>query len=218
MRMEERLKKELFEMKTVDDVTAPGEIWKPVIGYENEYLVSSMGRVYSRRRKIVLCEIQTPQGYRTVNLDVNGKHKTCRIHRLVAEAFIDNPENKLTVNHINETKFDNRAENLEWATSHEQNCHGTRIARAKARTDYAAISRKVDHRLATRRQWKPIAMLDEGGAVINTYESLQTAARETGLCASHISKCALGKRNYCGGFAWRYLEKMAVALDGDRHE
>ena len=119
------------------------EEWKYIKGYENLYSVSNYGRIWSHRNKRCLNPILTNKGYLRVHLSKNGKTETFSVHRLVAMAFIDNPEKKPTVNHINEIKTDNRVENLEWATMAEQNSHGTRIERARNNTDYK--SRNIDY-------------------------------------------------------------------------
>ena len=108
------------------------EIWRDVIGYEGLYQISSLGRVKSLSKKskpgkgnysrpeIIMKLRHTTDGYMHVLLYKNGKGKRCRVHRLVAKAFIQNPGNKPTVNHINHIRDDNRVDNLEWATAREQ--------------------------------------------------------------------------------------------------
>ena len=96
------------------------EQWKTIQGYEGLYSVSNRGRVYSYRSKRCLKPAHTKAGYHCVHLADKGKVSVMFIHRLVALAFIPNPQDKPTVNHINEIKTDNRVENLEWATNHEQ--------------------------------------------------------------------------------------------------
>jgi len=103
------------------------EVWKDVIGYEGLYQVSNLGNVKTCKEKI-LKKSFTIDFYHRVNL-LNGsenKSKNFRIHRLVAMAFIENLENKETVNHIDGNKQNNNVENLEWATRKEQTQHALR--------------------------------------------------------------------------------------------
>lgn len=118
------------------------EEWKPIKGYEGIYEVSSLGRVKSLARKVyypkgggrcvkerILIPSSDKDGYLYVTLAKEGDKKTRKIHRLVAETFIPNPNKKPQVNHINEVVNDNRATNLEWCTSKENINHGTGIER-----------------------------------------------------------------------------------------
>lgn len=108
------------------------EIWKPISGYEEYYEVSNLGRVKqiksrsATRAGRILKGVRYATGYLVVGLCANSKQKNCSIHRLVAMAFLPNPENKPCVNHINGVKTDNRVENLEWATYQENNQHAYR--------------------------------------------------------------------------------------------
>ena len=107
------------------------EIWKAIPGYDGYYQVSNMGRVRSmggwcgtaKRRPALRAISLTRDGYEKVRLNHGGLDKTCRIHRLVAEAFVPNPDGKTTVNHIDGNKRNNCADNLEWADRHEQLAH-----------------------------------------------------------------------------------------------
>ena len=105
------------------------EIWKEIPRYKGLYEVSSLGRVRSikRNKPHLMCLLHDKKGYIRCDLlkGKNGKRRHERVHILVAETFIPNPENKPTVNHINEIKDDNRIENLEWATYKEQIQKGT---------------------------------------------------------------------------------------------
>lgn len=111
------------------------EVWRPVKGYEDRYEVSSMGRVRSlpnrerstRNRIVVLRPYVGDDGYPFVTIWRNGKKRKCTIHRLVAGAFIPNPEDKPQVNHIDGNKDNNRVSNLEWVTAAENVQHAFRV-------------------------------------------------------------------------------------------
>lgn len=100
------------------------EIWKDIKGYEGLYQVSNMGRV--RRNGNILSLNTVGHGYHSVSLSKNGIVRKILLHRLVAEAFIPNPENKPQVNHIDEDKTNNTLSNLEWVTAKENMSHGNR--------------------------------------------------------------------------------------------
>ena len=114
------------------------EVWKDVVGYEGLYKVSNKGNVYSveridsinrKRGGFTLKPRNTRKGYFSVNLCKNGKQKNTLIHRIVAEAFIPNPNNFLEVNHLDENKTNNELSNLEWCDTSYNNNHGTRNKR-----------------------------------------------------------------------------------------
>lgn len=102
------------------------EIWKDIEGYEGLYQVSNLGRVkslnYNKTRKEKILSCGDKNGYLFVVLCKNGKHKQFQVHRLVAQEFVPNPENKPYVDHINTIKNDNRVENIRWCT-HKENCN-----------------------------------------------------------------------------------------------
>ena len=115
------------------------EEWKDIIGFEGAYKISNFGRVYSTPRRgnkgVEFLKISyTHDGYAKVRLIYNGKDKTMRVHRLVAEAFIPNPQNKDTVNHIDGDKTNNNVYNLEWCDRHEQLDHAYKLGLKTARS------------------------------------------------------------------------------------
>ena len=127
------------------------EIWKPIEGYENYYEISNKGRLRSVDRVVQdkngvkmpikgrLIKCGTCQGYKIYNLYKGGKYKSVRIHRLVAQAFIPNPENKSDVNHKDFDRSNNCVENLEW-TTRQENCKWSSENYSKCR-----LGRKIPH-------------------------------------------------------------------------
>ena len=94
------------------------EVWKDIKGYEGLYQVSNMGRVRNSKG-CIMKQAVNDKGYLRIRLSKDGKKSHFRVHRLVAETFIPNPDNKAEVNHISCMKSDNRASNLEWVSSEE---------------------------------------------------------------------------------------------------
>ena len=178
------------------------EEWRDVVGYEGRYQVSSMGRVKSLERKVrhwrggeriqkerILKPSNDRRGYLLVSLCDGEKRKTFSVHRLVCQAFHENPDNKPQVNHINEIKTDNRASNLEWATARENSNFGTR-----------------NERLG-KAQSKSVGQYTLDGELVKIWPSTIEVQRQTGFIQGNICKVANGNRKTAYGFIWKYVER-----------
>lgn len=164
-------------------------VWKPVKGFEDYYLVSNLGQVFSLRKDKMLKPGIDRYGYEKVTLCSHGRHHTTTIHRLVAIAFIENPNNYPTVNHINEIKTDNRAVNLEWSSIAANDNHGTR-----------------NQRMARSKCNRPVEQVLPDGSTIQ-YFGVKDAARKTGINRCCIAKCCKNIRKTAGGYKWRYINE-----------
>ena len=165
------------------------EVWKDVVGFKG-YQVSNLGRVKSLNykgtgREQILFQVKNKSGYMQTMLCHNGKPISCRVHRLVALAHVPNPNNLSEVNHIDENKQNNRADNLEWCDRLYNTRYGTGIQRARAQ-------------LA-----KPVEQLTMDGVFVRRWESTREAERN-GYNSSAICACCKGKKRSYKGFHWRY--------------
>lgn len=157
---------------------------KDVQNYEGLYAVTSCGKVYSYKSKKFLKPHKIKSGYLQVHLYKNGEQKTYYIHRLVAEAYLPNPEGLSQVNHKDENKENNALPNLEWCDESYNINYGSRNERAGK-----ALS-------------KPVFCVE----LNKTFDGTRAAARALGLDNSHIIKCCKGKLKTTGGYHWRYQE------------
>lgn len=161
------------------------EVWKDIEGYEGLYQVSSWGRVRSTYRGgRILKSLVTTYGYLRVTLYKSNVGKCQFIHRLVAQAFIPNPQNKPEINHIDENKENNFVDNLEWVTTKENLNYGTRNLRA------------------SKSLSKPIICIETGIEYYGTHE----CARKMGLKPSNINKVLKGMLKHTGGYTFKYKE------------
>ena len=165
------------------------EIWKDVIGYEGLYQVSNTGMVRScdayvqskygkrLRRGKNLRPTLNADGYLFLTLSKEGKTSNYRVNRLVAEAFLPNPEGFEVVNHKDKNKTNNLVENLEWCTAE----YNTRYSSAKAILQY-----------------------ETDGSFVAEWEAISDASRALGINLSNIAQCCRGFRKTAGGYMWKH--------------
>ena len=183
------------------DYNTGNEVWKDVVGYEGLYKVSNCGRVWSCRRN-KLRKQQITKGYKMVNLKVDGKSKVFSVHRLVALAFIENPNNKREVNHIDENKTNNHISNLEWVTSKENSNWGNRNKKISEFVTANPVKKTRNGKVVSSRKIKQIDMIT--GEVIRVYDSVTEASKINGYHQGNISSCCTGKSKSSMGFKWEY--------------
>lgn len=136
------------------------EEWKSIPGFD-QYEASNLGNVRNTKTKRVMEKFQAKNGYVRLTLRKNGKYVSVDIHRLVAQTFLPNPDNKKTVNHINHIRNDNRLENLEWATHTEQSLHALQ---QPYRDQYSNTSIKPS--VSGTEEWKNMDV--DGYSISNT--------------------------------------------------
>lgn len=175
------------------------EIWKDVPGYEGLYKVSSLGRVmsvsYNRTNRPAIRVLRADRlGYLVVTLHNNNHSKTFKVHRLVAIAFIPNPECFPCVNHKDEDKMNNNINNLEWCSYSYNNKYGNR-PRKVLNAHKAKKSSKAE---------RAVVKLDTNGAVLEEFSSISEAARIIGIARESVRDAVRGKSKTCVGYIWRY--------------
>lgn len=188
------------------------EIWKPVPGYEGKYEVSNLGRIKRLSRKII-CKGggEYPVKERIMKPYMRGRYlcvqfsaKTYSVHRLVALAFIPNPENKPEIDHINCNRFDNRIENLRWVTRLENANNPLTLKQRREnakRGEYAYRYGKVGKE---NGKSKAVQQFDLKGKFVAEFESTRLAGKFTGICYRSISGVANGEHKTAGGYIWKY--------------
>lgn len=182
------------------------EIWKDIPDYEGLYQVSNLGRVKSLARIMpnsgtygnyftVKEKILKPHlhktGYCSVKLSKNGKIYRITVHKLVATLFIKNPNNYPIINHKDENKSNNRADNLEWCTTKYNNNYGTRNERLKNKL--------------INKKGKQVLQYDLKGVFIQRYLSIGQASRKTKINRKCISYVCHNKRKTAGGYVWKFV-------------
>lgn len=158
--------------------------WKPIEGFTN-YEVSDEGYVRNTHTGRILKQ-SIVGGYAKVDLYQKGKRTNMKVHRLVAKAFIPNPENKATVNHKDENKLNNNVSNLEWMTQKENSNYGTRNQRI------------------TQKKSKRVKCIETD----TIYNSLKEAAAALGISMTSISQNCHGKQKTAGGYHWKFVDEI----------
>lgn len=177
------------------------EVFLSVPGYEGLYEVSNLGNIKSLRSGKLLKQASDNVGYKLVCLTKDGKSKGYGVHRLVALAFLPNPENLPEVNHKDETHDNNCVENLEWCTKSYNRNYGT----------YRERMSKSIKALGTRNN-KSISAYDKTTKkFIKSYDSIQDAEKELKLSKGTISKALTGKTKTSAGFVWKYNRHFTMA-------
>lgn len=159
--------------------------WKSIDGYDGLYEVSNTGEVKSLLKDRLLKPSNTTRGYLEVTLTKNKTHNKFKVHRLVAHAFLINPENKKCVNHIDGDKHNNFVSNLEWCSDSENREHAYRRELRK---------------MATQTE---VEMYSSDGIFINKFNSMSEASRKTGINVGNISRCCNSSNRTARGYVFK---------------
>lgn len=169
------------------------ESWKDIEGYEGIYQISNLGRVKSLRNDIILKNRIGSRGYCEVCLQHNRKVTQSKVHRLVANAFIPNPNNYSLVNHKDEDKTNNRVDNLEWCNS-KYNCnYGTR-----------------NERISKNKIRPKVIQKDKNNNIIKIWNGFTIIEKELGYSKTYIWECCNKKYNMAYGYFWEYLDNSNI--------
>ena len=171
------------------------EQWKDII-YEKDYQISNLGRIKSFKwgKERILKQSQCMNGYYYVCLSKNGIVKNYFVHRLVAEAFLDNPNNLPCVNHKDEDKSNNIVSNLEWCD-------------VKYNTNYGTRNKRIGKSNTNGKLSKSVLQYTLDGQFIKEWPSTMECKRN-GYNQSHIIECCRKNRKTHKGFIWRYKDEQ----------
>ena len=168
------------------------EIWKDIDGYEGLYRVSNLGRVKSLKQgKEKILKQVLVNNYLAISLYKNNEKKLCKVHRLVCQTFLLNPQNLPQVNHKDENKTNNKVDNLEWCDVKYNNNYGTRTQRANEKNTNGKCS-------------KTVLQYSKDGEFIRQWKSTKDVERNLGYGHSQISACCRGKYKSSYEFVWKY--------------
>lgn len=174
-------------------------MWRDIENYEGLYQVNELGEVkslprmkqnnlgYQQVNERLLAQVPDKDGYLRVCLSKNGQHVPVLVSRLVAGAFIPNPDGLPVVNHKDENKQNNNVDNLEWCTVKYNTCYGTGLQRA------------------AMKQGRSVLQIKDG-EILGEYYSTQNASKQTGIPQANIYRVCRGKGNTAGGYQWRFKD------------
>lgn len=175
----------------------------PVPNYE-DYLVYPDGTIFSLKTNKIMKHNTTKRGYKTVELfNKHGSKRLC-VHRLVAQAYIPNPDNLPQVNHKDEDPSNNNVGNLEWCTAKYNMNYGNGAKTRHLKIDYSTPERKTLAIKNGKMACKPVLQYTLQGEFVRKHESIKMARLYLGVKNSHISECCKGKRKTSDGYMWKY--------------
>lgn len=186
------------------------ELFVKIYGYgdcNEQYLISNRGRLFSARTHMILKPELDRYGYLYYVLSVNNHRQTVKAHRLVAEMWIPNPENKPTVDHRDTNRTNNRVENLRWATSYEQSHNEKTLERLREWSKLKDFRKIAEFGNCNRHETEVYREDKETGEreLLGKYNSLKDAANAHGVSASKASECANGIRWQTKGLLFRFV-------------
>lgn len=175
-------------------------------------MVSDTGLIFSLVSNKILKPNYMKNGYLSVELfEKHGKSKRCLIHRLVAETFIPNPDNKPCVNHKDENKHNNAVNNLEWCTVlYNVNYGNAQVRKAQNRTITEKIKSAAKNNGLSRRI--PVVQYTKDGIYIKTFNCAMDVERTLNINHSHIIENCKNKRKSAGGYRWQYERSVDLSV------
>lgn len=184
------------------------EVWRPINEWEERYMASNFGRIKSLSRVVkkingtkcmresFIMKQDNVSGYLKIRLSIRGKCKRFSSHRLIAMAFIPNPENKPEVNHNRGITWDNRVSELEWSTKKDNVLHAFRVLKR--------IHPKKGKLGALSKHSIPVVQLTISGEFVSLFDGLSEVKRKLNIDHSFIAKVCRGKQKTAHGYLWKY--------------